>query len=329
MARLHRIVAGLLVGLSASIAAAQSTDFTYQGRLANSGTFVTGLADMKFELFGQASGGAPLSAPVDLHNVALVDGLFTVDLDFGDQFDGSARFLEISISSPPGTPFTTLAPRTPIKAAPMALYALNSQPGPQGPPGPQGAQGPQGAAGAQGPQGPQGATGAQGPQGPQGATGAQGPQGPQGATGATGATGPQGPQGPQGPSGVAMTLFTAGSCTAPTSTISFITPTVSVSVQANQRVVIFAHAALGASTNAANQLNIYPGFRPTAGAVTTVGGGMFGLTCPTNSRQIYSVSGVTPSLAAGTYEVGMVGSSSSVSWTNNEWGYVTIMVIGP
>lgn len=323
MTRLQGIVSGLLVGLVASITAAQSTDFTYQGRLANSGTFVTGLADMKFELFGQASGGAPLSASVDLHNVALVDGLFTVDLDFGDQFDGSARFLEISISTPPGAPFTTLAPRTPIKAAPMALYALNSQPGPQGPPGPQGAQGPQG---------PQGATGAQGPQGPQGNTGAQGPQGPQGATGATGAQGPQGatgPQGPQGPSGVTVANFASAQCPNPTSTLSFITAPVAVTITANQRIVIHAHAGLGAAATPANQLNIYPAFRASGGSISTVGPGIFGLTSPANSRQIYSISGVTPSLPAGTYEVGMAAVSASTAWTNNEYGYTTAIVIGP
>jgi hypothetical protein len=95
-------------------------------------------------------------------------------------------------------------------SVPYALYAANSNVGPQGPTGLQGVTGPQGLlgvtgnVGATGPTGPQGSTGAQGTTGPTGNDGAPGAQGHQGTTGAqglqgnTGATGPTGPQGAQG-----------------------------------------------------------------------------------------------------------------------------------
>ncbi len=96
-------------------------------------------------------------------------------------------------------------------SVPYALYAANSNAGPQGATGAIGPQGPTGI-GATGPQGLQGITGPQGPTGPTGAgggatgptgpTGADGSTGPQGATGINGATGAQGPVGITGPAGI-------------------------------------------------------------------------------------------------------------------------------
>lgn len=232
--------------------------------------------------------------------------------------------------------------------------------GPQGPPGPQGIQGPQGPAGAMGSTGPQGAAGPQGPQGPagpQGATGATGPQGPAGPqgnpgpagpAGAAGATGPQGPAGPagpagatgaqgpagpagatgpagpQGPSGVVGQGFSTGSATVG-STLAFIGPTVSVTVAAGQKVYVSSNAALGANATAATSLNIYICYQ--SGSITQVGFGSFGLTAAANQRQMYGLSAVITGLSAGTYLVGLCGSSTnSANWTNNEYGYTSALV---
>jgi hypothetical protein len=113
-------------------------------------------------------------------------------------------------------------------SVPYALYAANSNVGPQGPTGPQGAQGPTGV-GATGPQGATGDNGLNGPTGPTGptgagggATGATGPTGDTGINGSTGATGPTGPTGltgtpgntgntgPTGPQGQAGTTGSTG-----------------------------------------------------------------------------------------------------------------------
>lgn len=107
-------------------------------------------------------------------------------------------------------------------SVPYALYAANSNVGPQGPTGPQGLQGATGA-GNTGPQGPTGPTGASGTDGlngatgPTGATGAgggatgsTGPTGPTGSAGLNGSTGATGPTGPTGGQGLNGTTGATG-----------------------------------------------------------------------------------------------------------------------
>jgi len=84
------------VALTAS-ALAQSTAFTYQGRLSDDGAPADGLHDMQFRLFDALAGGAQVGATACVDNVGVVDGVFTVALDFGGQFAGQERFLEIDV----------------------------------------------------------------------------------------------------------------------------------------------------------------------------------------------------------------------------------------
>ena len=113
----HRWLATILLALGLLAAtptfAAIGTAFTYQGRLAQSGTTVSGTVDLQFEVYDQATGGASVGGPVSLANVVVTDGLFTVQLDFGaTTFNGDRRWLEIRVSSDfPTVPYTTLAPR--------------------------------------------------------------------------------------------------------------------------------------------------------------------------------------------------------------------------
>jgi microcystin-dependent protein len=123
------------------------------------------------------------------------------------------KFLQVETEVNNSGSFTDMG-TSQLLSVPYALYAANSNAGPQGPTGPQGNQGPTGLNGDTGPQGVAGVTGATGTTGPQGATGAQGnvgATGPQGDPGLAGATGPQGnpgiqgvtgPTGPQGIQGV-------------------------------------------------------------------------------------------------------------------------------
>ena len=129
---------------------AQSSEITYQGRLQQSGTPFDGTANLQFFLFDSLSSGSQIGSPQTRTNWPVSDGLFQVDLDFGGSaFDGSARFLEVWVNGAP------LAPRQAVRAAPVALYALDGNPGPQGPAGPPGPNGP---AGPVGPAGPPGAS---------------------------------------------------------------------------------------------------------------------------------------------------------------------------
>jgi len=169
---------------------------SYQGQLQQQGQPFTGTADFEFRLYASAVGGTQIGPAQTRNEVAVQDGLFQVELEFGaGTFDGSARFLEVRVN---GTP---LSPRQAVTATPVALYALDGNEGPPGEIGPQGPAGPQGESGPPGPAGPQGDTGAEGPQGATGAQGPQGEPGPQGLPGPQGAQGPQGESGPPGPDG--------------------------------------------------------------------------------------------------------------------------------
>src|SRR5437016_7638840 len=121
----------LLFTLCAVTALAQTTSFTYQGRLTDGGTAANGNYDLQFTLWDALSGGTqqPQPAPVTVARsaVAVANGIFTVQLDFGaTAFPGADRFLEISARPSGVGSFTTLAPRQPITSTPYAIRSLNA-----------------------------------------------------------------------------------------------------------------------------------------------------------------------------------------------------------
>lgn len=102
------------------MAAAQTTEFTYQGRLLNNNLPPTAVFDFEFRLFNAETGGAALGT-LQRSGVSVSNGIFTVRLDFGAQFDGAARFLEIAVRPAGGGAFTNLSPRQPITSAPYSI----------------------------------------------------------------------------------------------------------------------------------------------------------------------------------------------------------------
>lgn len=126
----------MAAALMATLASAQAplgSSFSYQGRLENGGAPADGSHDLRFMLFDAGSGGVQIGTTICAENVDVVDGLFTVQLDFGTSpFVGDARWLEIGVraDATPGNcgsgVYTTLAPRQALTAAPYALYALNA-----------------------------------------------------------------------------------------------------------------------------------------------------------------------------------------------------------
>ena len=166
----------LVFGLGSTALA--DTTITYQGQLKDADGAVSATLGMSFALYDAVGGGNRVGNAVAVPSVAVSDGLFQVELDFGDVFDGSPLWLSVTVEG------SELSPRQRLGAAPVAVFALAGNEGPAGPEGPQGLEGPQGPAGEDGP------PGVQGP---------QGPVGPQGAQGEAGPPGPQGPQGPEGP----------------------------------------------------------------------------------------------------------------------------------
>jgi hypothetical protein len=111
-----------------SPAASLGTAFTYQGRLEQDGTPVDDTCDMRFRLYDAASAGSQVGSTINT-GVPIVDGYFTVNLDFGTgAFDGDRRWLEIRVDCDGGG-YTNLG-REELTAAPYALYAARSG-GPQ------------------------------------------------------------------------------------------------------------------------------------------------------------------------------------------------------
>jgi len=122
-----RLVVVWLIVMSASTANAQSSSFTYQGRLTDGGTAANGNYDLQFALWDSASGGAQIGSTLTLSSVAVSNGVFSVSLDFGaGSFNGANRFLEISARPISGGAFTVLTPRQPVTATPYAIRSLNA-----------------------------------------------------------------------------------------------------------------------------------------------------------------------------------------------------------
>src|SRR5207253_7983657 len=119
----------ILLLLATSSAHAQGSAFSYQGKLTDGGTAANGSYDLQFTLWDSGGTQQPQPSPVTVTRsaVAVANGIFTVQLDFGaTAFPGASRFLEISARVTGAGSFTTLAPRQPITSTPYAIRSLNA-----------------------------------------------------------------------------------------------------------------------------------------------------------------------------------------------------------
>jgi len=115
----------LILLLAAGVALAQGTAFTYQGRLTESSAPATGVYDFQFKLYD--ANGTPQGPALVREDVQVSNGAFTVQLDFGQVFDGNARLLEIGVRPGASTgEFTLLAPRQAVTSTPYAIQTLNA-----------------------------------------------------------------------------------------------------------------------------------------------------------------------------------------------------------
>lgn len=111
-----RAVFIVAIVLLLTVAAHADTTFTYQGELNANGVVANGPYDMDFALWDALSEGGQIGATINLPDVSVVDGIFTVELDYGAiAFDNSERWLEIVVNS------TTLSPRQPITRTPYSI----------------------------------------------------------------------------------------------------------------------------------------------------------------------------------------------------------------
>lgn len=118
----------LLLSLSLSVtAAAQTTTFSYQGRLDASGQPYSGPLEVMFSLWDDPQAGNQLAgtSPEAL-SLTASHGLFMAELDFGAEpfAAGKERWLEIQLRTDLGA-FVTLTPRRRLLATPYAMTAVN------------------------------------------------------------------------------------------------------------------------------------------------------------------------------------------------------------
>ena len=110
--------------LQTSSISAIGSAFHYQGNLSDNGNPANGSYDFKFGLYDAVSDGKLVGEELDKASISVQNGLFNVELDFGaTAFDGTARFLEVSVRSAAQGEHLALSPRQPILAVPYAYRA--------------------------------------------------------------------------------------------------------------------------------------------------------------------------------------------------------------
>src|SRR5579872_1888913 len=115
------VALALLAGVHQT--AAQGTAFTYQGRLNNGANPAAGTYDLTFALFNAGSGGTQAGGTITNSGLGVSNGQFTVTLDFGTNFPGADRWLEVGVRTNGGGAFATLSPRQKLTPAPYAITA--------------------------------------------------------------------------------------------------------------------------------------------------------------------------------------------------------------
>ena len=121
----------LLAVFGAQSVFAQTTAFTYQGKLNDGANPANAGYDMQFRLFDLAGAGqgTQQGATITISPVAVSNGNFAVSLDFGAAVfaSGADRFLEISLRPAGNTGgYTSLAPRQKLTSSPYAVRSVNA-----------------------------------------------------------------------------------------------------------------------------------------------------------------------------------------------------------
>ena len=113
--RRHLLATALALAVALPGAQSLASPFTFQGFLEQSGTPINGSANLAFRLFDAASGGNQLGSTVNANAYPVLDGVFTIDLNFaGVAFADANRWLQVDVN---GTP---MGPRIEVLPAPLA-----------------------------------------------------------------------------------------------------------------------------------------------------------------------------------------------------------------
>ncbi|MDX2132898.1 MAG: hypothetical protein SFY69_12680 [Planctomycetota bacterium] len=121
-----------LAAASAAFAQSLTTAFTYQGTLRDAGQPAGGSYDLRFRLFDSATDGLQQGATLCTNDAPVVQGQFASVLDFGAQYPGARRWLQIEVRPDVGTGcaddtgWTILTPRQELTLTPYAARALSA-----------------------------------------------------------------------------------------------------------------------------------------------------------------------------------------------------------
>jgi hypothetical protein len=129
MKSLAKTFPGFIMSLLFVVAVnAQTSVFTYQGKLSEGGVGANGIYDMQFRLFDATTGSGEVGTAITVNGVQVTAGIFTVKLDFGaGAFPGADRFLEVAIRPTGQSNFTALLPRQMLNSSPYALQSRSAQ----------------------------------------------------------------------------------------------------------------------------------------------------------------------------------------------------------
>ena len=117
------------VALFVISATAQTSSFSYQGRLNDGAAPANGTYQMQFSLWDAVGAGTQQGSTITNMSVSVVNGIFTVQLDFtaAPFASGADRWVEVAVrkaADPPG--YTTLAPRQQLTSAPYATRSATA-----------------------------------------------------------------------------------------------------------------------------------------------------------------------------------------------------------
>lgn len=112
---------------SAAEASPVTTAFTYQGTLLDGGAVPTGSYDFLVGLYDSPGAPVPVTTALTLEDVPVAEGLFQLTLDFGYQFFGERRWIQVAVRDGGSLgAFEPLLPRQELTATPNAQFATTS-----------------------------------------------------------------------------------------------------------------------------------------------------------------------------------------------------------
>lgn len=123
------LTALIFILILATVGYAQTTEFTYQGKLTDVGGQPAAY-DFEFRLcvYETLSCSPPLATFTKTNVAPSSGGIFTIKVDFGNgQFsNGTDRYVEVAVRRTGASEYTTLAPRQEITSAPYAIFSSDA-----------------------------------------------------------------------------------------------------------------------------------------------------------------------------------------------------------